>query len=185
MALIDCKECNGVMSDLADACPHCGAPAHVSIKKEESKIHCFECSAELPSGTETCLHCGVSQSLKSTKKEEPKKTEAKHEDTTRIIIEPKVVYVQEKQKSNGFSKFFLWLFIIIMVLVVSAFSYDYYMRHSGIRNRINYESNKMYYRDKVNNGPIHRYEEWNDERKQRKEERREERRRKRQEFWNN
>lgn len=54
MALIQCKECGGTVSDKAAACPHCGAPV-ISPKA----ITCPECGQTFPEGTATCSNCGA------------------------------------------------------------------------------------------------------------------------------
>jgi len=38
MALIQCHECNGQVSDHARACPHCGAPVIATIKRRQKAI---------------------------------------------------------------------------------------------------------------------------------------------------
>lgn len=39
-------------------------------------------------------------------------------------------------------KFFKYLFVIVVLGAIGFFSYDYYMRNSGIENRIRYEVQK-------------------------------------------
>ena len=52
MALIDCPECGGNVSDKAVACPHCGAPPTVLID-------CFECGDKVGMDAMACPHCGA------------------------------------------------------------------------------------------------------------------------------
>ena len=35
MALVECKECGGKVSDKAAACPHCGSPVRQSLSGQE------------------------------------------------------------------------------------------------------------------------------------------------------
>jgi len=41
MALIECPECKGQVSDKAEACPHCGAP--VQNKQQNPELICEDC----------------------------------------------------------------------------------------------------------------------------------------------
>jgi len=50
MALIKCYECSKEISDIAEACPHCGAG-----KAKE----CHECSKQISRGLKKCPHCGA------------------------------------------------------------------------------------------------------------------------------
>lgn len=51
MALINCKECGGQISDTASFCPHCGAP----VSKD---VFCPDCGAKVPEGDSFCPQCG-------------------------------------------------------------------------------------------------------------------------------
>lgn len=51
MALINCKECGGQMSDSASFCPHCGAP----VAKD---VFCPECGTKVSADARFCPHCG-------------------------------------------------------------------------------------------------------------------------------
>ena len=53
MALINCPECGGQISDKATACVHCG---YVLVK--EQKILCPECGAEIDANASICGNCG-------------------------------------------------------------------------------------------------------------------------------
>jgi hypothetical protein len=50
MALIKCYECSKEISDIAEACPHCGA-----VKT----VECHECSKQISKGLNKCPHCGA------------------------------------------------------------------------------------------------------------------------------
>jgi hypothetical protein len=50
MALIKCYECSKEISDIAEACPHCGAG---------KAIECHECSKQISKGLNKCPHCGA------------------------------------------------------------------------------------------------------------------------------
>lgn len=50
MALITCPECEGMVSDRAKACPHCG------FVLESSR--CPECGAKVTADAQTCTACG-------------------------------------------------------------------------------------------------------------------------------
>lgn len=64
MALIDCPECRKQMSDKAEACPHCGAPAG-------KRSTCSECGKELPAGAKECPDCGCPVSSVSPRAKNP------------------------------------------------------------------------------------------------------------------
>lgn len=51
MALIKCNECGQMVSDKAEACPHCGCPV------EKTPV-CPECGQEAGSADATCSNCG-------------------------------------------------------------------------------------------------------------------------------
>ena len=51
MAIINCKECGGQMSDSASFCPHCGAP----VAKD---VFCPECGTKVPADARFCPQCG-------------------------------------------------------------------------------------------------------------------------------
>lgn len=71
MALINCPECGGQISEKATECVHCGA-----ILKEESMIEksCPECGAALSDMDTSCPNCGCPVE-DSEKEEEPQKVE--------------------------------------------------------------------------------------------------------------
>ena len=54
MALIQCKECGGMISDRAKSCPKCGC----SVIKEKPKSICPECGIEVSDNDEKCPNCG-------------------------------------------------------------------------------------------------------------------------------
>ena len=51
MALIKCSECGQMVSDKAEACPHCGCPV-------EEPMTCPECGQAVNEGDAYCLKCG-------------------------------------------------------------------------------------------------------------------------------
>lgn len=53
MALVECPNCKGQISDKAGRCVHCG----IIFIPEEKKI-CEECGAEICEGNSICLNCG-------------------------------------------------------------------------------------------------------------------------------
>lgn len=59
MALTNCKECNGKVSDQAKSCPHCGAPIGIAIKEKVQEYirKCRHCGSEYRVGEPTCPHC--------------------------------------------------------------------------------------------------------------------------------
>ena len=54
MALIQCPECGGKMSDTLDVCPHCGYP----LPARTAARRCPECGSEQPDDAQTCSVCG-------------------------------------------------------------------------------------------------------------------------------
>ena len=64
MALIECPECGGKVSDKALACIHCGYP----LKKEKIK-YCLHCGKENDEDSDFCAYCGNSFISNDTKKE--------------------------------------------------------------------------------------------------------------------
>lgn len=55
MALIDCPECQSVVSDSASACPHCG---HSNPGKVVEKVSsCRQCGRDIPIASLTCPYC--------------------------------------------------------------------------------------------------------------------------------
>lgn len=53
MAIIECPNCRGQISDRARKCVHCG-----TVFIPEEKKFCAECSTELEDGAAVCLRCG-------------------------------------------------------------------------------------------------------------------------------
>lgn len=52
MALVQCAECSGQLSDKASACPHCGAPAKPAL------VPCAECGQKISRKALACPKCG-------------------------------------------------------------------------------------------------------------------------------
>ncbi|NVK64923.1 MAG: zinc ribbon domain-containing protein [Flavobacteriales bacterium] len=127
MAIIECIECKGNVSDLAETCPHCGAPVSLSVKTEPKETECFECKKPIKVDQDVCLNCGVRQALKddlgnkeiaekeqqenSKETKKPSVEAAKEENvkSEKIASEkaaepkskPQVVYVQEEKKKGS------------------------------------------------------------------------------------
>lgn len=164
MALIKCIECEGVMSDQAETCPHCGAPAKLSFEKKEKK-------SAVP----------ISEAKEKT---EPVKPKVEKVNTTERIIEKErvvVVHAPVKKKS-GAKKFFVWLFVLVILGAVGGLSYDFYMTNSGLKNRVNYEIQKERFRN--NDGFVDRTIENREERVDARQTRKEARKKRRAERWN-
>ncbi|MFT6923837.1 MAG: RNA polymerase subunit RPABC4/transcription elongation factor Spt4 [Crocinitomicaceae bacterium] len=151
MALIECIECKGKVSDLAENCPHCGAPVAISVNVTPKMINCFECNESIKEDTETCPNCGVPQSLKGKvkdkkiAKEEPKveeedPKEAKNEEKVKPKPEekqtkkepqpePNVIVVKEKKKRSMFARIAtiiggLMIFIVVGGVIFMSVASD-------------------------------------------------------------
>ena len=85
--------------------------------------------------------------------QEPKQEKQKEPET---IV--KTVYVEVAKKKSGIARFFKALIILIVLLLVALFSYDFYMRNSSIGNRFNYEKQKYDVKEKKRE---ERRERWN------------------------
>lgn len=64
MALIKCKECGGIVSDLATTCPHCGCP----VENQQRTVVCPECGQEISEKDMKCPNCGCPSKLSETQK---------------------------------------------------------------------------------------------------------------------
>jgi hypothetical protein len=53
MALTECAECGGKVSDKAPACPHCGAPVEIA------QVACTECGTKISANAPSCPKCGA------------------------------------------------------------------------------------------------------------------------------
>ena len=60
MALINCPECNGVVSDKAHTCPHCGYPLEDMKNNNKTLIDCPNCGEKIDSLSKFCPECGIS-----------------------------------------------------------------------------------------------------------------------------
>lgn len=69
MALIECGECGQIVSDKAEACPHCGCPV-------EKPMVCPECGQSIAVGNVFCQNCGYPLDSKNNTS-----TESNHELT--------------------------------------------------------------------------------------------------------
>lgn len=56
MALIECPECGGKVSDKAPACIHCGFP----LNEKKNKKFCPYCGKENNDTSDFCVYCGKS-----------------------------------------------------------------------------------------------------------------------------
>jgi len=65
MALIECPECGGKVSDKAGACIHCGYPLQESIQYQ----YCFHCGKKVMKEDLFCGYCGKSLSVKREEQE--------------------------------------------------------------------------------------------------------------------
>lgn len=110
MAIIECVECKGKVSDLAETCPHCGAPVSLSIKTEPKEIECFECKMPIKADQNVCPNCGVRQALKGdvgkrdvAEKEQPEENmEAQKPQgaSEEVNVDTKEVPKEENSKSE-------------------------------------------------------------------------------------
>ena len=55
MPLINCLECNAIISDQAPSCPHCGIPQG----KKLASIQCPECDSKISPQASSCPQCGI------------------------------------------------------------------------------------------------------------------------------
>ena len=55
MALLECPECGGKVSDNATICPHCGCP--IEQPQSHGKV-CPECGAKAMIHDAKCINCG-------------------------------------------------------------------------------------------------------------------------------
>ena len=61
MALIECPECGGKVSDKAPACIHCGYPLKESVEEKTQQIQfCPYCGKQNNIGSTFCGYCGKS-----------------------------------------------------------------------------------------------------------------------------
>jgi len=112
MALITCKECSNKLSDLAETCPHCGAPSSLSKMK-----NCFECKTPLEDGNDTCSNCGVNQNANPTlEKETPKSNKPEPE------IKKEVTPAKPIKKRNVFP-LGLKVFGVLILLAIIGFQF--------------------------------------------------------------
>ncbi len=60
MALINCSNCKGEISNKAKACPHCGQPVIpiIPVVEEPKPFLCEECGSEIHDELEACPNCG-------------------------------------------------------------------------------------------------------------------------------
>ena len=55
MPLINCLECNAIISDQAPSCPHCGIPQGKNL----ASIQCPECDTQISPQASSCPQCGI------------------------------------------------------------------------------------------------------------------------------
>ncbi len=58
MAIIDCPECTGKVSSLAEICPHCGFRVPKPEIAAPAAFTCPECGAAARTGAKNCTSCG-------------------------------------------------------------------------------------------------------------------------------
>ncbi len=84
MALIDCVECGGKVSDKAQACPACGCPIGIAPSSPVAQEVCPECnSARTDMTQENCKNCGYPFPLKKN----PTPTKEDNKTCESLIIE--------------------------------------------------------------------------------------------------
>lgn len=63
MALLQCKECGGKVSELAKVCPGCGAPVESGLMRSQPRseggVTCALCMSENYDGATVCRFCGA------------------------------------------------------------------------------------------------------------------------------
>lgn len=100
MALIKCEECGQVVSDKAEACPHCGCPV-------EKLMACPECGHLIEEGEFYCKNCGYP--LASGTAEQT--ANIPNED----IVQEEDSYPEDDERGNGRS--WLWLTLAALALI--------------------------------------------------------------------
>jgi uncharacterized membrane protein YhaH (DUF805 family)/RNA polymerase subunit RPABC4/transcription elongation factor Spt4 len=58
MALVECPECNRVVSDTVSNCPHCGYPDPGRTKVAERISNCSHCGRTVSANVSGCPYCG-------------------------------------------------------------------------------------------------------------------------------
>ena len=107
MALINCIECNAMISDKAKACPKCGVPL---IIKETFKY--FECATDLEKGTKVCSNCGAEQAInEQTRVERIEQTPNQNGD----------------QKNETLKRILIWGGIGLVILIVMFLGTTYFI----------------------------------------------------------
>ena len=98
MALIKCNECGQIVSDKAEACPHCGCPV-------EKPMACPECGQVVNVGDTYCLKCGCPLG------QENNQPAYQYQETSQV---------DETWDDNGPSSNGKWLWISLAVLALLA-----------------------------------------------------------------
>lgn len=57
MAVMECPDCGGKVSDLAEHCPHCGRPVYVE-DAQALFFECPDCDREVSDNARFCPNCG-------------------------------------------------------------------------------------------------------------------------------
>lgn len=102
MALMNCMECGGTISDSAKVCPHCGAPI----------LKCRECHEVLPQGATVCPNCGAPVEL--------------------IYEEMPVVRNNALKQNGSLSKGKIILGVVIVLLVFLLFTCPNEQKHKRV-----------------------------------------------------
>jgi len=133
MALINCIECTKSISDLAETCPNCGAPVHLSKQALEKKpeVKCFECATILKENQDICLNCGVNQSLnkkevieeKSPVKEISISNTEREKKENKKVVPPIVEKTKERVLSQDHPKKSKWFRNLIILLVLLGLTF--------------------------------------------------------------
>ena len=101
MALFDCPECGGKVSDKASLCPHCGCPVEQPQNKSKT---CPECGQEVDASVMVCPNCAFPFSVM-----DKDNTDAMQMDSSE----------RKRPKSRG-----LLLWIVLLFVAVLAFTYN-------------------------------------------------------------
>ena len=125
MAMIQCPQCGGTISDKAVKCIHCGL-----VLKEESKKFCPECGAEISPGATICDKCGCPVEPEKQGEESPQKVEV----------------TSVKLKAPGINKKALGIVAaVILVIIAGAFGLKYSNEQKAIKQAE--EASKKYRED--------------------------------------
>ncbi len=120
MALIDCPECGGKVSDKARACPSCGFLISGMIK-------CEECGSMVKKSAKTCPSCGCP--IESASDPVVNITASAEKVTAVPIADAASV------KHRSFAKIFVPIIIVLLLIAASAAVYFKFFRTIQVENR--------------------------------------------------